>query len=733
MNVSGTYLTYVLENIKVNSPSASIWYTKPASGTISAARSEFKTEKEKISDELRFLNELTKIDSPYLMLGTKANAGNGDKTVQWYVEKGNPAYLVTDGGSDSVVSSLTTAAQMNALLANYYICTEDISFTYDFVTYTLNKNYVYRIIYKNGKFAFDSVGVTADPGDAPADDSNVDWDSISATNIQRETEKIAGNRISVPVYSGSAAEIQSEAEANGAVFTDLTDTNATNPYIDFCSATDQNIGWPKIDGLYRIVQTVTDTVSYRYYASYSYKQYNTGYYYNDNSVISILFRKGTARYIDYTVTESKTYTLYFVKESVKTGNDLTQILSGTITYVQGGATKSLDMSAASYFKYNSRSTVSSKYEYKMSDGGAYYENASVIAKFGDTTYEGTDFDALKARVEEAIKALNEDDSLFTTDDSLKRETNVLYNYVGALGGNDDVKTVVDFAAEVKDGFYLYRYAGATGSDDIYVNGTATAMTYTYGGYLLKFGTGGTNATDTMPAGFYFENYAIHTATAAVNMEAILAEANLHKYDALFGNYYGNYYCYAGDTVTVNTRTYTNMYVYRLLTDDDGNFYFEHDNLPEARKTFTEIASTTELMNALVNALAGNSGALKEGAIIHYSGDKESFYANGLFELTYNSETLTYYFKSMGALGNVAMNITKNGSTETAAEFTKSSISGQNLSLDGVSKFTNIRYIGTTSSSFYSGTGGSEEAVIVARIRESDGTVNERKFKVTVSA
>lgn len=742
VNVSGTYLTYVLENIKVNSPSASIWYTKPASGTISAARSEFKTEKEKISDELRFLNELTKIDSPYLMLATKANAGNGDKTVQWYVEKGNPAYLVTDGGSDSVVSSLTTAAQMNALLANYYICTEDISFTYDFVTYTLNKNYVYRIIYKNGKFAFDSVGVTAEPGEAPADDSNVDWDSISATNEQG-SEKVGETTVdsTAPVYSGTAAEIQAAAEANGAVFTDLTNMDATNPYIDFYNDSGANLGWPKIDGLYRIVHTVKNcgtSATYRYSFS-SYKKYSTGYYYQDNSVTNIVFKKRTARYIDYTVTESRAYTLYFVKESVKTGNDLTQILSGTITYVQG-TTKSLNMSDAAYFTYDSTKdtgtggTTTNKYYYKMSDGGAYYEKGNFYtAKFGDTTYEGTDFDELKARVEEAIKALNEDDSLFTTDDSLKRETNVLYNYVGALGGNDDVKTVVDFAAEVKDGFYLYRYAGATGSDDIYVNGTATAMTYTYGGYLLKFGTGGTNATDTTPAGFYFENYAIHTATAAVNMEAILAEANLHKYDALFGNYYGNYYCYAGDTVTVNTRTYTNMYVYRLLTDDDGNFYFEHDNLPEARKTFTEIASTTELMNALVNALAGNSGALKEGAIIHYSGDKASFYANGLFELTYNSETLTYYFKSMGALGNVAMNITTNGSTETAAEFTKSSISGQNLSLDGVSKFTNIRYIGTTSSSFYSGTGGSEEAVIVARIRESDGTVNERKFKVTVSA
>lgn len=736
VNVSGTYLTYVLENIKVNSPSASIWYTKPASGTISAVRSEFKTEKEKISDELRFLNELTKIDSPYLMLATKANAGNGDKTVQWYVEKGNPAYLVTDGGSDSVVSSLTTAAQMNALLANYYICTEDISFTYDSVTYTLNKNYVYRIIYKNGKFAFDSVGVTAEPGEAPADDSNVDWDSISATNKQG-SEKVGETTVdsTAPVYSGTAAEIQAAAEANGATVKNLYSSTDGNKYVDFYTATATDQGkekyWLKVGGVYQIVQTVKNcgtSVTYRYSFS-SYKKYSTGYYYQDNSVTNIVFKKGTARYIDYTIAESRTYYLYYVRPVANSSNNLVQILDGSIVCSNG----TCDMSAHMYIRYN-RTGNSTLYQYKMSDGGAYYEKGNFYtAKFGDTTYEGTDFDALKARVEEAIKALNEDDSLFTTDDSLKREANVLYNYVGALGGNADVKAVVDFAADVKDGFYLYRYAGATESDDIYVNGTATAMTYTYGGYRLKFGTGGTNATDTTPAGFYFENYAIHTATAAVNMEAILAEANLHKYDALFGNYYGNYYCYAGDTVTVNTRTYTNMYVYRLLTDDDGNFYFEHDNLPEARKTFTEIASTTELMNALVNALAGNSGALKEGAIIHYSGDKASFYANGLFELTYNSETLTYYFKSMGALGNVAMNITTNGSTETAAEFTKSSISGQNLSLDGVSKFTNIRYIGTTSSSFYSGTGGSEEAVIVARIRESDGTVNERKFKVTVSA
>ena len=82
---------------------------------------------------------------------------------------------------------------------------------------------------------------------------------------------------------------------------------------------------------------------------------------------------------------------------------------------------------------------------------------------------------------------------------------------------------------------------------------------------------------------------------------------------------------------------------------------------------------------------------------------------------------------MGGLGNQSMTI--NGDD---ASFLLSSIVGQNLSASGISKFTNIRYIGTTSSSFYSGTGGSEQVEIVARIVDGD-TVYERYFLVTVSA
>ena len=156
-------------------------------------------------------------------------------------------------------------------------------------------------------------------------------------------------------------------------------------------------------------------------------------------------------------------------------------------------------------------------------------------------------------------------------------------------------------------------------------------------------------------------------------------------------------------------------------------------MPDVKKTFTIFDNASSFMDSLVNALNNSVGCLKEGAIVYYSGDKSTYYANGLFELTRNEQTLTYYFKSMGGLGNQNMDITKDSSgNEAAATFLLNSIVGQNLSASGISKFTNIRYIGTTSSSFYSGTGGSEQVEVVARIVEGD-TVYERYFLVTVSA
>lgn len=240
-------------------------------------------------------------------------------------------------------------------------------------------------------------------------------------------------------------------------------------------------------------------------------------------------------------------------------------------------------------------------------------------------------------------------------------------------------------------------------------------------------------------------YSLHETASAINLLDILAEANTHKDDALFGNYYGNYYCYSGADRTVGNVTYKQYSVYRLLFNDNTNtFYFEHDKLSQENKqTYTPVSTATALFEHLVNSLnAYTSGsnddtALKEGAIIYYTApidpNNNPYYAHGFFELVFNPSTQVYYFKSMGGLGNIELDT----SDSNNVTFTVDRVQGQNLSLSGFSKFTNVRYVGSTSESYYSGTGGSEVVEVVARIKQlnDDGkyTIFERPFLITVSA
>ena len=227
------------------------------------------------------------------------------------------------------------------------------------------------------------------------------------------------------------------------------------------------------------------------------------------------------------------------------------------------------------------------------------------------------------------------------------------------------------------------------------------------------------------------------------METILAEANKHIEDELFGNYYGNYYCYNGTTDTVNGRTYTNGSVYRLMLSEDGT-QFVFDNNLGVKSTFVTLpivknndnsSDPTSLFYNLYCAFMGNnSGKVQKGQIVYCSGYGET-YASGLYELVYNETSQTYYFKSMGALGNVTQ-------SENSFSLTPENGRGQDLqeiTSTAPSRFKNIRLVGTSDKN-YGGTGGSEEVIIVARVIEKKvtesgetvKTIYERPFKVTVS-
>ena len=722
VNVSGKYLEYVLENIKVNNTSATIYYNN---NTVHTAYTATTTS---TSDELRFLNELTKVDSPYLLLANKLNAGNGDKTVQWYVNKGNPAYLVDDAGVDNF-TEVDTAEAMSRLMSNYYACTKDVTVEYNGKTHSLKENNVYKISYETqgtsstGSFEFKSVGAFDETATDIPSISDVDWSMGSESHDVSQTVVLSSTGT-----APTPTAILTTTSIKSYTYETISEGVVGNNWVDYYSSLTQNVSqaWVPSYGLYKVTIPVQFVTTYRrYYNSGNkiVKKYNV-----DGSIRQVEYDRyyENYEYVDYTIKETRNYNFYYRKPE-SSSDTLRVIWNGTYTYTHGGQTKSFNEATYRVFRYNYANVTT----YRDEDGNAPYTPGDVVATCGELTYDS------QAKLESYLDSLSKDDSLFTQNSSSVLTSNrvftELFTYTSSLASDSDVTNAVNKATAVMNGYVLYKYTGATATDDYYEEGKSVSKQYTANqGYRLSFAA----SSGTSTGGYSLSTINLVENAAAVNMQAILTEANLHINDALFGNYYGNYYCYNGTTRTIVNVTYTNGYVYRLLLKADrSGFYFEHDNLPDARKTFTTYGSSNALVSELVNALNKSSGCLSEGAIVYYradNGDKDAFYAKGLYELTYNSSTKIYYFKSMGGLGNQSMDITKSGTTEIAATFLLSSIVGQNLSASGISKFTNIRYIGTTSSSFYSGTGGSEQVEIVARIVDGD-TVYERYFLVTVSA
>lgn len=710
VNVSGKYLEYVLENIKVNNTSATIYYNN---NTVHTAYTATTTS---TSDELRFLKELTNVDSPYLLLANKVNVGNGDKTVQWYVNEGNPAYLVNDAGVDKF-SEISTKEAMGRLMSNYYACTADVTVTYNGTTYDLRKNNVYKISYQlqstagDGIFVFDVVGTFDQSVTEIPDGNSIDW--TGATELSANyVETVSTPTVEEPVYTGITVNnleqnvgqytlIASDTSWWGAGFTiRFGNTNSATIY-----------------ALYSVTKSVALESVYRFYPNGT--RYIVKRYLKNDSVVEAEYNEGD--YFEYRVTETRTYTLYFVKTS-RNSNSLTQIFNATVRGVNTS-------------NYNSFTYNNTTYTYRQ-NGHVYY-TSSATATMGNNTIAATTTDSAYSQMVNYLSTLSPTsteyiDNIVNNSSAVER---YVFTYTNPIAASADITNAIDKATAAMDvnNRVLYKYTGATVTDNYYENGNPVSKEYTRNqGYRLTFAASG----GTLPGGYSLSEYTLQETADAVNMQAILTEANIHVNDGLFGNYYGNYYCYNGTTRTIGNVTYTKGYVYRLLLKADrSGFYFEHDNLPDVKKTFTSYGTSNGLVSELVKALNKSSGCLSKGAIVYYTadnGDKDAYYAKGLYELTYNSNTNIYYFKSMGGLGNQSMDITKSGTTETAATFLLNSIVGQNLSASGISKFTNIRYIGTTSSSFYSGTGGSEQVEIVARIVDGD-TVYERYFLVTVSA
>lgn len=711
VGVRDKYRNYVLDNIASNS-SAQLW----CSGS-EYERTNYEPTTESTSDELRFLAEITKINSPYLALATKLDAGNGEKVVQWYVNKGNPAYLVDDVGVDEF-TTVSIADDMNRRLSNYYACTSDVP------EYGLEAGKVYQIVYRSNGYQFDVVGSFDKTADQIPSADQADWSE--ATSQAFGESQVLSESVGTEPTLETGLTVNTLQNIDGYKSQSTLASQQSTIMIG-----EKNLS-VTVYALYQV------TVERPFVTTYRFNVYEGNgivqNYLTQGKIIKVEYIDGNlSGYIDFTVSETRTYDLYFYKANSNSSN-LTHIFSGNqFSYSYWWWQQTDYFANYTYFTYNGTT-----YTYQENSHPYYDATKNEYASAcGSQTYTGS-LSGVKQSMEQYLLANYAELDDFNPLTATPQQTRTLseqYTYVNAIGSSEDVQTATAAAEVVRTSNVLYKYAGASGTSTYYVDGQQVSASYTpNGGYRLRF-LSGTEGT-----GYSWENYSLHETASAINLLAILKEANTHKDDALFGNYYGNYYCYSGADRTIGNVTYKQYSVYRLLFDDNKNsFYFEHDELSQENKqTYTPVSTATALFEHLVKSLnAYTSGsnddtALKEGAIIYYTGGKDPFYAHGFFELVFNPSTQVYYFKSMGGLGNIELDT----SDSNNVTFTVDRVQGQNLSLSGFSKFTNVRYVGSTNESYYSGTGGSEVVEVVARIKQRNGdtyTIFERPFLITVSA
>lgn len=741
VNVEDAFVEYVLRSIKSNAE-ATIYYADPNTGTNTGNRIEY-TNKTNTSDALRYLNELTKVDSPYLQLAKKSYTSAGSSsTIQWYLQSGNPAFLVNDPGSDIITATINNAEEMNQLLSSYYYCKTSFTGTNFGKPFIFNENTLYQLVYENSEYGFKVI----DPDTGYLTSDSAEGQDYLKGNYSVNTDY---SKEIETTTTGSASPVEKYTTApTGSQ--EIFNANESGYYLGFGSSSSPSSDNPNthyewgrgnIRSVIKVETIQTTETMYRYYFKTETVTISSRNYYIQqsqtevtNPVKSLSFEKLTNEYVEYRYISKTTYSVYYYKQGSTRSYEIVKPASQDTNYSylycsvysKSGTTYNYEKTFQYYAKYGSGTGTNVSYDYIHSTDSIWeYTQGTTTVKKGT-----------KSEMEDYLKTLNETDrtTILTYN---KLTDDVQYSYVELLSSASS-ESAIKKAKSASTDFILYKYNGISSSSVYYEGGQSLTKSYTNGnGYLLKFSDSATNS------GFSFNSYTIHTATDATNnMEAILAEANTHIEDELFGNYYGNYYCYNGTTATINgVRTYTNGNVYRLVLSKDGT-QFVFDNNLGVKSTFATVSTvanndkTTSLFYNLYCAFMGNnSGKVQKGQIVYCSGYGET-YASGLYELVYNETSQTYYFKSMGALGNVTQN-----DVDHKFSLTAENGSGQDLQkVDSTapSRFKNIRHIGTSGKD-YGGTGGSEEVVIVARVietvTENNGTVKkiyERPFKVTVS-
>jgi hypothetical protein len=283
----------------------------------------------------------------------------------------------------------------------------------------------------------------------------------------------------------------------------------------------------------------------------------------------------------------------------------------------------------------------------------------------------------------------------------------LYSYVGEVSSVNKAEIDSEALELSSNALAYYQYTGANseaGNPAYYVNGVLQNYAYTHNAcYRYVFDNNGYRWVNADNIGGSVGN--------GGSMDAILAEANSHagaNFDALMGNYYGNYYAYGGATMTtVNGNYYEHGGIYRLLLDENNEFYFEHDPekmdlVTDSFETVTSVQTETGLLG-----ISRRADASMIGRIYYYSGGNDFHHQGRSFYILTMSETGEFFMEKFGA---ISAQLNEQGTD--------------------ISRFKNDRI--NEVAGCYIGTGGTHRIVVSAVVIGEGGEHFVRKFIVDVT-
>ena len=229
---------------------------------------------------------------------------------------------------------------------------------------------------------------------------------------------------------------------------------------------------------------------------------------------------------------------------------------------------------------------------------------------------------------------------------LKVNASEYITYVGIINnmGNSLLNTQAKFYNLVTKVDIVYGYVGTTGSKSFYVKGATDTGSFKKN-YCYKLIVSNNQLA--------WQQYStdINNPTGTT-MDSILAEANTHFSDHLYGKYYGKYYGYSGDPFYSELGFYYEKgYVYRIMPNS-SNTSFEWVKV----KNYT----TTSTSNMLIQL---GTGGINIGDIVYGTGNAAfgGFFASGWYKVVLDEKTNIVNlvkFNDVGFLTNGSQTYTK---------------------------------------------------------------------------